>query len=51
MPAKQYADYGGAVPPETCEYFCSRFIDCAKSGMFFAVAHGALASIGEGGAE
>ena len=37
MPAKQYADYDGAVPPETCEYFCSRFIDCAKSGMFFPV--------------
>ena len=37
MPAKQYADYDGPVPPETCEYFCSRFIDCAKSGMFFPV--------------
>jgi len=37
MPAKQYADYGGAVPPETCEHFCSRFIDCAKSGLFYPV--------------
>ena len=37
MPAKQYANYDGPVPPETCEHFCSRFIDCAKSGMFFPV--------------
>ena len=37
MPAKLYADYDGAVPPETCEHFCSRCIDCAKSGLFYPV--------------
>ena len=37
MPAKQYADYDGPVPQETCEHFCSRCIDCAKSGLFYPV--------------
>ena len=37
MPAKTYTNYDGPVPPETCEHFCSRCIDCAKSGMFYPV--------------
>lgn len=37
IPAKTYTNYDGPVPPETCEHFCSRFIDCAKNGMFFPV--------------
>ena len=37
IPAKTYTNYDGLVPPETCEHFCSRFIDCAKSGLFYPV--------------
>ena len=36
-PAKTYTNYDGPVPPETCEHFCSRCIDCAKSGLFYPV--------------